>query len=60
MYVKLMRAATLSVADLDRSVDTYGKWLDYTLEESGELDADLAASWGCPASAANRRRPLPG
>jgi len=49
-----MRAATLSVADLDRSVDTYGEWLDYTLEESGELDADLAASWGTPAAAGRR------
>ena len=49
--MKLMRAATLSVADLDRSVDTYGEWLDYALEERGELDADVAASWGAPAAA---------
>lgn len=48
--MKLMRAATLSVADLDRSVDTYREWLDYSVEERGELDADLAASWGAPAA----------
>ncbi len=46
-----MRAATLSVADLNRSVDTYCEWLDYSLEERGELDPALAASWGSPAAA---------
>ncbi len=49
--MKLMRAATLSVADLDRSIALYTEWLDYQLEERGRLDEDLAASWGCPRSA---------
>jgi len=49
--VKLMRAATLSVADLNRSVDTYCEWLDYSVEERGELDPALAESWGAPAAA---------
>ena len=31
--MKLMRAATLSVADLSRSVDLYCEWLDYSVEE---------------------------
>lgn len=46
-----MRAATLSVADLNRSIDTYCEWLDYTVEEQGELDEALAGSWGCPGAA---------
>ena len=46
-----MRAATLSVADLDRSISIYSEWLDYSVEERGHLDASLAASWGTPAAA---------
>ncbi|MEO1247011.1 MAG: hypothetical protein AAFX56_15115 [Pseudomonadota bacterium] len=45
-----MRAATLSVADLDRSVETYCEWLDYSVEERGTLDAALAASWDAPGA----------
>ena len=49
--MKLMRAATLSVADIERSVALYTEWLDYQVEERGPLDEDVAASWGCPRSA---------
>jgi len=49
-----MRAATLSVADLDRSVELYCEWLDYSVEERGELDGNLAASWGAPSAASRR------
>lgn len=49
-----MRAATLSVADLQRAVDVYCEWLDYSVEEQGEVDADLAASWGAPMAAGRR------
>lgn len=49
-----MRAATLSVADLNRSVGLYCQWLDYGLVEQGELDAGLAASWGAPSAAGRR------
>ena len=52
--MKLLRAATLSVADLDRSVDLYSTWLDYSVEENGTLSEELAASWGCPASAGRK------
>ena len=52
--LKLMRAATLSVADLNRSIDTYCEWLDYSLEEQGELDEALATSWGAPNAAGCR------
>ena len=52
--MKLMRAATLSVAELDRSVDNYCDWLDYSVEEQGRLDDALAASWGAPNAAGRR------
>lgn len=52
--MKLLRAATLSVADLDRSVELYTNWLDYSVEENAALPERLAASWGCPKSAGNR------
>ncbi len=48
--MKLMRAATLSVADLDRTVATYCDWLDYSVAEQGVLDKALAASWGAPGA----------
>ncbi len=49
-----MRAATLSVAELNRSIDTYCEWLDYSVEEQGELDDALASSWGSPEAAGRR------
>jgi catechol 2,3-dioxygenase-like lactoylglutathione lyase family enzyme len=49
-----LRAATISAADLDRSVGHYREWLDYSLVERGELDARLATSWGAPASSGSR------
>ena len=52
--MKLIRAATLSVADVNRAADDYCEWLDYSVEERGELDADLAASWGAPRAAGRR------
>lgn len=52
--MKLLSAATLSVADLDRSSELYCQWLDYTVAETGELAPALAASWGTPKSAGQR------
>jgi len=52
--MKLLRAATLSVANLDETTDVYCRWLDYSVEEQGELDAALAESLGAPASAGSR------
>lgn len=49
--MKLLRAATLTVADLDRSVENYSKYFDYSVTETGDVPADLAASWGAPSSA---------
>lgn len=52
--MKCLRAATLTVADLDRSEALYRDWLDYETVEKGLLEAALAASWGAPASAGKR------
>lgn len=49
--MKLLRAATLTVADVDATAARYRDWLDYSVIEQGSLPADLAASWGAPASA---------
>jgi catechol 2,3-dioxygenase-like lactoylglutathione lyase family enzyme len=48
--VKLLRAATLTVANLARSEALYRDWLYYDSVEEGVISADLAASWGTPAS----------
>ena len=47
----LLRAGTVSVCDLERSVRNYSDWLDYTVLETGQLNAELAGSWGTPATA---------
>jgi catechol 2,3-dioxygenase-like lactoylglutathione lyase family enzyme len=49
--VKLLRAATLTVADLKRSEGLYRDWLSYETVESGVLAMDLALSWGATLSA---------
>lgn len=49
--MKLLRAATLTVADPAATAARYAQWLDYGIVESGTLAADLAASWGCANSA---------
>lgn len=49
--MKLLRAATLTVSDLERSVGNYSKYFDYSVVERGEVAADLAGSWDAPASA---------
>jgi len=48
--VNLLRAATLTVADPEATAARYVEWLDYSIVERGVIDADLAASWGTPAS----------
>ncbi|MCG8442887.1 MAG: hypothetical protein MI723_13875 [Caulobacterales bacterium] len=49
--MKLLRAATLTVADPAVTAARYHEWLDYASVEAGQLSADLAAAWGRPASA---------
>jgi catechol 2,3-dioxygenase-like lactoylglutathione lyase family enzyme len=52
--MKLLRAATLTTPDVDAAADRYQRWLDYRVVETGTVAADLAASWGAPASAGRR------
>ncbi|MCC5980462.1 MAG: hypothetical protein JJU26_01960, partial [Oceanicaulis sp.] len=52
--MKCLRAATLTVANLDASEALYRDVLDYRTIASGPLPADLAASWGAPKSAGAR------
>jgi hypothetical protein len=49
--MKLLRAATLTVADLARSTGNYARYFDYSTIEDGTVSADLAASWGAPETA---------
>jgi catechol 2,3-dioxygenase-like lactoylglutathione lyase family enzyme len=44
----LLRAATVTVADLDASACLYTKWLDYKLVERDVISRSLADSWGAP------------
>jgi hypothetical protein len=48
--MSLLRAATLITPDPDAAAALYGRWLDYAVVEGGRVPADLAASWGAPAS----------
>lgn len=47
----MLRAATISVADINQSINAYRGWLDYSVAERGRIDPSLAASWGCPGVA---------
>jgi len=49
--MRLMRAATLTVSDLEHSKSLYCDWLDYDCVENGVVSQDLAASWGTPKTA---------
>lgn len=47
----LLKAGTISVADLVRSRELYEQWLDYRTLEQGKVAPALAASWGAPGAA---------
>lgn len=49
--MKLLRAATVTVSDLNRSMDLYSRYFDYNAVEQGEISEDLAQSWQTPKSA---------
>ena len=49
--MKLLRAATVTVSDLARSIDLYTRYFEYRTIEQGEVSDALAASWQAPASA---------
>lgn len=44
----LLKAATVTVASLDRSIELYTRFLDYKLVETGHVTPDIAASWQAP------------
>lgn len=46
--MKLLRAATLTVADPEGSARRYVEWFGYRVVEQGRIDAGLAASWAAP------------
>lgn len=49
--MKLLRAATLTVSDLEAATARFRDHLDYRVLEEGEVDRGLAESWGTPKSA---------
>lgn len=49
--MKLIRAATLTVAKLERCIDNYTRYLGYEVVESGAISEELAKSWNAPNSA---------
>ena len=49
--MNLLRAATLVTPDAEAAAARYVQWMDYHVVERGPIPADLAASWGAPASA---------
>lgn len=49
--MKLLRAATVTVSDLNRTTNLYGQYFDYSVVEQGTISDILAASWHTPNSA---------
>lgn len=49
--MKLLRAATVTVADLSRTIGLYSDYFDYALVEQGVIPEALAASWQTLGSA---------
>jgi len=49
--MKLLRAATVTVSDLQRTRDLYTRYFDYSVVEQGTISAVLADSWQTPESA---------
>ena len=52
--MRLLRAATLSVADVDRSEALYRDWLDYKTVERGALPVEIARALDAPTSAGRK------
>ncbi len=53
-----LRAATLTVGDIDRAIDRYTRWFDYAVHETGVIGAQLAEAWAAPAAAGSRQAVL--
>ena len=52
--MRLLRAATLTVADPESSARGYVEWLGYRVVERGRVDPGLAASWAAPRAGGRR------
>lgn len=48
--MKLLRAATITISDLNRTVENYAKYFDYAVVDEGKITPDLAKSWDAPAT----------
>jgi len=51
----ILRAATLSVEDVDATADRYRRCFDYGVVEDGLVGLPLASSWGAPACSGRRQ-----
>jgi len=51
----ILRAATLSVDDIDATAERYRRYFDYAVVEEGLVDLSLAGSWAAPACADRRQ-----
>ena len=49
--MKLLRAATVTVSDLNRTKSLYSEYFDYAVVEDGVISTELAESWQVPNSA---------
>lgn len=52
--MKLIRASTLTVADIARSQTLYCEALNYKCAETGEISPKLAAAWAAPKTAGQK------
>ncbi|MEM1261043.1 MAG: hypothetical protein AAGH76_01475 [Pseudomonadota bacterium] len=53
--MRLLRAATLTAADIDRSSAVYQRWLDYEVVEASLVSELQALAWDAPAVAGARQ-----
>ena len=49
-----LRSATVTVANLQRSIDLYSKYLDYKIIETDLVSSELANSWNAPEAAGHK------
>jgi hypothetical protein len=49
-----LRAATMTVGDIDGAIDRYTRWFDYAVREQGLIAPDLAEAWAAPGVAGSR------
>lgn len=50
----LIRGATLTSSNIDRSIEWYSKWLDYALIEDATFPETVSKAWNAPKAAGKR------